>query len=78
MVVSRAGSLRKRREARRTRWNAGFEGLLDDRQSCCNARRKARAVFDGIVAAFVHASTDEVVGLFPKKACWRQESVSCY
>ena len=37
-------------------------------------RLRSIAFYD-IVAAFVHASKDEVVGgLFPKTACWRKES----
>ena len=39
-------------------------------------RPRSIAFYD-IVAAFVHASIDEVVGLFPKTACWRKESASC-
>ena len=39
-------------------------------------RPRSIAFYD-IVAAFVHASIDEVVGVVPKTACWRQESASC-
>ena len=39
-------------------------------------RPRSIAFYD-IVAAFVHASIDEVVGLFPKTAYWRKESASC-
>ena len=33
-------------------------------------------VFYDIVAAFVHASIDVVVGLFSEKACWKEEVAS--
>ena len=39
----------KRREAPRTRWNAGLEGLENDCQSCCNASRKAPSALHGVL-----------------------------
>ena len=43
-----------------------------------DGRHRPRSmVFYDIVAAFVDASIDEVVGVVPKKACWTEESASC-
>ena len=43
-----------------------------------DGRHRPRSiVFHDIVAAFVHASVDEVVGVVPQKACWKEESASC-
>ena len=34
--------------------------------------RPRRIVFHHIVVSFVHASIEEVVGSFPKRACWKE------
>ena len=39
--------------------------------------RQRSIVFYDIVASFVHASIDEVVGVVFQEACWRVESDSC-